>query len=368
MKNLVICELFGLNLDNVLNTLKSKDIKIYNITKNANCNYKITINHKNYTKIVKICNNFGIECKKLKEYGINNLIKTVLQRIGIFIGVCISILFVLFFSGFVWQVEVRLSGTQTELINDKIMLEYLSNKDVSIGKRINSIDVDDVERDILLNYPTISNVQVEKRGVKVYVYGDIIQEYEDNEKNAICADKDGIIEEIRLNAGNIVVQIGNVVRKGDVIIEPDINGVCSADVYIKTWVTAEEVGFTQREILNRTGRCETQHTLLWALWNKTDIVPRCDFEYYDVEIEENCVCNNLFLPVFTSTATYYELKKVTENISMQDLVTKIEEKLTTIVDDESSDSLYAGELRFNVYENVDSVRVVASREIIYKLA
>jgi len=368
MKNLVVCKLEGQNIYNVLNAIKKQNIKIYNIVKNANCIYKITILYKKYEKVLQICREYSINCTILQEVGTKSFLRKLLFRVGILIGVCFAISFIWFCSGFVWNVNIQLTGAQANSDAEKLLYEYLDNKGISIGKRLNSLDVSSLERDLVVNFSNISNIVVTKKGVNIYVFGEINKQNDKNLKSAICADRDGIVEEIKLNAGKIVVRIGNIVRKGDVIIEPDDNGVCSADVYIKTWITAEDVGFVETESLRRTGRVQVTNMIKWPFTNGNQSQTECEFEYYETDVESHFICNNLFIPISTICTTYHELEKVTSIKTLSDLTMGMKQQLSAQIENELPDSLYASEVKFNIYENEDRVRVVASREIVYKLA
>ena len=184
---------------------------------------------------VKPSGEFSISCKdkaKLTAYlkskmrfklskplGLYGLLLDLRHRYGVLIGLFVSTLFFVFSSRLVW--DIRISGN--EKFSDYEIESALSDLDLHVGSRFGKIDKNAIETEMLSNNKSIAWISVNRRGTVVYV--EIIEsenigltEEQRYPFSNIVADRDGVIEEITVESGVATVKVGDVVKKGDILI------------------------------------------------------------------------------------------------------------------------------------------------------
>ena len=99
----------------------------------------------------------------------------------------------------------------------------MSDHGVRVGIPWRKIDKNYVEATILSEHPEIAWVSVNRRGTVAYV--EVIESEnvgKDEKVSPICSNIvaacDGVIEEITVKSGEAMVKVGDVVRKGDILI------------------------------------------------------------------------------------------------------------------------------------------------------
>jgi len=161
----------------------------------------------------------------------------------------------------------------------------------------------------------------------------------------IIAQKDAKITKIDLISGTVKVQVGDIVRKGDILVEPftiDASGEVKkveakaeilADVYNRSSVEHLE---KQIEI-KRTGKVvHSNEILLFGLPIYT-FKEEQTFALYEVENEELSLVKNLLLPFKIKKTTYYELTENMIESKFEDVkdvfIEKAKQKTLEIVED-----------------------------------
>ena len=157
--------------------------------------------------------------KLSKPLGLYGFLLGMRNRYGVLIGLLITVLFFAFSSTRVW--DIRISGN--EKLGDYEVESALSDLDLKIGTRIRKIDKNAIETQMLANNKDIAWISVNRRGTVVYV--DIIESENIGNREEpgptfsnIVADRDGVIEEITVDSGVAAVKVGDVVKKGDILI------------------------------------------------------------------------------------------------------------------------------------------------------
>ena len=139
------------------------------------------------------------------------------RYLSFFVLLC-TVFLVYLLSGVVW--DVRVSGNT--LLSEEDVREYLASCDLRAGTRWRRLSISRVETELLSEYPEIAWVAVNRRGTVAYV--EIVErEGKENGEAAlgyrnIVAAADAVIEEITVKKGVAAVKVGDVVRRGDILI------------------------------------------------------------------------------------------------------------------------------------------------------
>lgn len=151
--------------------------------------------------------------------GLPGFIGLLMRRKGIVAAFIVFMLLHIFSSAVIW--DIRIEGA--ERLSDDEVLRALGEQGFEIGDAWRDIDKNFIETNVLVNCKDISWISINRRGTVAYVR---IMESENigaQDKEAplysnILADRDAVVEEIRVEKGMAVVKVGDVVKKGDILI------------------------------------------------------------------------------------------------------------------------------------------------------
>ena len=141
------------------------------------------------------------------------------KRYGLLLALVTSLVFFVFSSGLVW--DIRVSGN--DRLTDYEIENALDDLGFGVGSRWSRLDKNAIENELLRSNPDIAWISVNRRGTVAYV--EVIEseniglEEDDGYPfSNVIADRDGVIEEITVHSGVAVVNVGDVVHKGEVLI------------------------------------------------------------------------------------------------------------------------------------------------------
>ena len=141
------------------------------------------------------------------------------SKYGIFAAIAVLLSIFLFCRNLVW--DVRIEGT--EKLSVSAVEQGLEELGFGVGSSWRRIDKNAIETGILSSHSEIAWISLNRRGTVAYV--EIIESEnigltEDigPQYSNLIADRDGVIEEITVKSGQATVKIGDVVKKGDILI------------------------------------------------------------------------------------------------------------------------------------------------------
>ena len=163
--------------------------------------------------------------------GIHGFLLKNLRRYGFLIALLLISLICIFSSSLVW--DVRISGN--EILSDRKVEAALREVGFSVGTRWRGIDKNAIEAQLLSDNPDVAWISINRRGTVAYVQiiesenigmrGDVGYPYSN-----IVAERDGVIEEITVDSGVAAVKVGDVVRKGQILISGVVEGECGVSM------------------------------------------------------------------------------------------------------------------------------------------
>jgi len=165
----------------------------------------------------KIFSQSNVKCTFEKDRGIYVSVSKYSKRIGVFLGILILFISVFFSSKFVWKINV--SGNSNT--SDEEVIDLLEKCGFKLGTYIPSVNFDTVHNLFLLNSDSISWISVNLEGnianvkIKETMKDDISHE---NGYANVVARYDGQIAFISVHEGVKTVNIGDIVREGDILI------------------------------------------------------------------------------------------------------------------------------------------------------
>lgn len=234
-----------------LNLCKIHGISLWKI-KNDGVKVEACTTIGEFKKIEVPAENSGMEVKVLKNKGLPFFAKRHKWRCGAVLGVLITVLFIWFMSGFIWEVEiVEENGVKIENFT-----ESLEELGVKPGARKSKIDILEVQEKLLKKYPQLS-------WVSLNIFGDKAQiEYtpakkaptviDENTPTNVVAVKSGKITLVEGYSGTNAVKEGAFVAKGSLLISGvTVNADGSEDfVHARGKVFAQTITPVKKQIDN----------------------------------------------------------------------------------------------------------------------
>ena len=161
----------------------------------------------------------GISYKVEKRRGLPVFLEKYKSRVGLYLGLVCAIALVLLSHRFIWEIEI----TGNESITSQEVVELLREHGFSVGSYIPAVNTDKIENRILIDSERISWMSINIIGTHAEVQ---VREYEKSKKKQeigviganIVAVKSGLIEDVRVYQGNVVVSSGMYVEKGDLLV------------------------------------------------------------------------------------------------------------------------------------------------------
>ncbi len=178
---------------------------------------RMKLKYFDYKRLLRICASRRIALRLDRVGGLPSVILRYKYRFGLMAGAVAALIMVVYFSSIIW--DIRVIGNSTVTTSE--IISMLGEHGVTVGERISEIDVDTIQNKIMLESDKISFIAINLSGNIASVE---IRENKSAEKESalgfanVIAKKSGIIEDVRVYVGNVVVRSGQVVDKGDLLI------------------------------------------------------------------------------------------------------------------------------------------------------
>ncbi len=198
-----------------INILAEKDIQCSHIrTDETYLSFRIPLIK---YKIVKdILKSEQLEFRRGRIFGFPRVLYNYRKRWGFFAGVLLFFV-LLFFSGrFIWSFDI----TGNCYVEDDVIIETLDNLGCGIGSKISDIDFEILHNRFLMECDDIAWISVNMDGTKAKVEVREVSRGSEQtaDYNNVVASEDGQIELITVIDGKEQVTIGDIVKKGDLLI------------------------------------------------------------------------------------------------------------------------------------------------------
>lgn len=207
----------GVFVERFLNLMARDRIAVWNGKKTGDT-YTGCVDIKGYKKLRKHARKTGVRVRIAQKRGVPFTRYKYRYRYGIVAGLLLFAVFLGIMSRFIWRIEVN---GNTEVTESSI-LQVLEGLDVKTGVLRSSIDVRDSERRALLLLHELSWVALNIEGSTIHVEVKeraVPPDMVDPDKPCnIVAAADGQILTLNAFDGQPVVNAGDTVRKGDIVV------------------------------------------------------------------------------------------------------------------------------------------------------
>ena len=334
----------GYYIERFINLCAKEKIVLWNIKRKLGTRISANIGINDFKKIIKICKK--VQCKvKIKEKrGFRFLLYKYRKR-KIFLFLILIIVTMLgLTSNFIWNIEIK---TQE---GEKILgiIEDLKEAGVDVGTAKKDINIKQIISDIQLKRQDIAWMGIELKGTSLIVK--LVKsvekpKLEEQSNNNIVAQKPGIIKKVTAKSGSIRVEEGELVKKGDILIEGIMEGLytearlvpASGEVIARVWYTKTMEVPLKSIKQEETGRNENKYTIKIKDFSLNLFKNSTKYKIYDT-IEEEIklkIFKNFYLPITIIKKSNKELKEIEQkftaeeakSLGIQELFRRIENEL-----------------------------------------
>lgn len=307
----------GLNLPSFVNLCTSSEMTLHSLEKQEGKDgessryVEFGISSRDL-KTLKSLDTSRYQWRLVREGGFRRVLNFLICRLGVVMGLVVSIVAILFFNN--------------RLLNIRVMgLTSISSEEVveSIHKfglgTLSSLDFDREKlQDYLMDRFNFSLVSIVTRGSSLVV--NVKEELPELKSKyiPITADFNMIISAIDVWAGTSTLKSGDVVFKGDTLVEPYIISdgekvyvTPKAKITATLYFSAKIVYKTEEEVYVKTGKYQKLSSGVYlGMFQLSNSTYDCKFSEYEVE-EHDLNISQYFLPIHMKKVYAYELEKKT---------------------------------------------------------
>ena len=360
-------------LERFINICISKKILLWNIKRQKSSILYANISIRDYKKLKQIAKKTKSKIKIENKKGLPFILHKYRKR-KIFLGfLALIILGLIITSNFIWNIEI----TGNIKIPKEEIIDVLHEQGLKIGTNKNKIDTNSIINKIRLNRDDIAWIGINLKGTNAIVEikesdkaPEIVNE---NEFCNIVSNKTAMITKINVQNGTANVNVGDIVKEGDVLVlgylEGKFTGIryvhSQADIEAKVWYSKKEKFYFEQEIQAATGATEEKYTLSINNFKINLYKTLSKFGNYDT-INENkklMLFSNFYLPIEIIKTTNYEYEKQMKTYTEEELVTIATEKLTKELENEIENKENIVNKQVNTYANEGYIEI----EVIYEV-
>jgi len=239
------------------------------------------------------------------------------------------------------------------------------------------LDYDKIKSNIYVRRNDIAWMGFDIKGTKAYVEfvernNKNIDEFS-NEPCNIVSDKEGVVHKILVKSGKKLVNTGDLITKGQILITGNLSGdkvQANGEIILKTWYTNKVTIPYEKDLVSKTGKKESKYKLEIGNCKINFINSSTNFEKYDTITVSNKLklFNRFELPIKLTELTYEELqvdtvkytKAQAENIAKSEAINGIKQQIKNLEESEFENS-------FIIRENKDSISVEITVEVLEKV-
>ncbi len=302
----------GLNLERFMNTLGKENIPIIEARRQNARTLDCLLYSADLPRAAELAAEKGWKLGNERPAQLSALAASMRRRIGIPIGIVLALVLTITLFQFVWRVEIIGAGEYRADIE-----AWLAEKGLGAGTPKQAVDSAALEGELIWRYPDTAWFHVYVYNVTLVVEatkGVPMPALPDGIPRDVIAERDGIIFSIASYAGTPKVKAGDIVKKGQVLIEGVERGrdealtpvTARGEVIARCWRSQTVIGSLYEYESGETGR-ESVCTRLVSPWLTYPQRPQTpDFLAYNTYISSIPVVG-CFFPLEYQILTFREV-------------------------------------------------------------
>lgn len=323
------------------------DNKFLNFLINKNILYKSLEKYNNYFTLICYKNDYKrikifYKSKIIKYYGKEFIKYFFYKQKYILLSLLISLLMLNLLTNTIFDIKINTDNIELKTN----ILESLKNNNIEkYKKKKNFKELETIKKNILKdNKDTLEWLEIVNKGC-IYIINvtpRIMNKKEDNKNiNDIVASKDGLIKHINSISGTKQKEIGDYVKKGDVLISGNVikndkivdQINAEGTVFAETWYTVKvSIPYNYKKYIE-TGKI-INHYYLDIFGHKFTLIGK--YESNKTRNTKKIILEKpyLFFKLYKETKKEYEYKeyKLSEEEALKEAINKSEEKIKEMLD------------------------------------
>ncbi len=251
----------GYSPERFLNLCKNKNIVIWDLEAKSN-SYEMYVTVDGFKKLKPLLKKTRTKIEIIEKHGtpffFHKYRKRKLFFAGIFLGMCL----IYGLSLFIWNIEIQGNFT----ITDEVLIEFLESQYVYHGMRRSKVECESIGTQIRKQFDDIIWVSVSLEGSNLIIHvkenTDTFQVSQTEETPSdIISTADGTILEIITRSGVPSVNVGDVVKKGDLLVTGKLEVKNDAGEVIREDYKCAEADIYAEVMIPYEDFCNTKHEL-----------------------------------------------------------------------------------------------------------
>lgn len=331
-KGYVIIRVEGLTLEKFINLAVNQDIYLWDISRIEYTVLEGKVSIEGFKLLKEVVKKVGCRIYIVEKNGVPFLLEKLKRRKMFGFGFLLFIGLIIFLTSFIWSIEV----IGNEKLVEEDILNFLQDVDVTTGKIKYSIDIDKLRNQMLDNFNNLSFVSVELKGTKLFIEvkeQDLPPEEMDTKTPCnIIAKKKGIIEKVVAKSGKSIIDAGDIVEKGQILItgvikdemfESDLLIHADGEVFAITRYSHIIEEPIEKEMKEETGRTLKRKEMKIGEKGIQFIEGKIPFKEYIIIDESKCLLKVLPIKIVTHEYREVEINKIKQNVDSLKIKTQV---------------------------------------------
>ena len=363
----------GFFVERVINKAMSDKILFWNVKRDKSTIVYANVGKNDFEQLSKISESNNCVINIIEQRGVPFLWIRYKKRKAFFIMIIVLFMVLYALSNFVWNIDVE----GLNKIDKESIINELEKEGLKIGKFSKNIDTKKIINKIRLDREDISWIGIEIVGtnakVKIVEAEEKPQIVDDQDYCNIIAAKDAQIVKISAQSGVPVVEEGDFVTKGQILIAGWMEGKYTGTRYVhssgeikaKVWYSEKMRMPLNRTESMRTGNFETWYEIKFNNFLINLHKTLSKFQKYDtiVVTKKIKIFSDFYLPIELIKKTNYEITEYERSYGTEEAKQIAIEELSKILDTRVEDKEEILQKHENVYASNDYIDV----ELIYEV-
>lgn len=296
LRGYLVISVSGRYPERFFNACASRHILIWNVFPHSQTVVRCCISNRGFRLLPKVAKKTNVRVKIIEKRGLPVRLKQLKKRKIFLFGILFFVLFLIVLNQFIWKIEIV--GCQR--VSSRTVRETLAECGLRVGVFRPKIDEKKLQNQMLLKMPELAWIWADKSGSRVTVQvKERIPRPKMFDKRDFCnlvAERDGVIDSMIVKGGTPMVQLGDTVQKGDILVSGLIlseKGVApqkvqaDAEIYARVWYEKSKAFSLWQPVICETGRVVRKHTLhLFGLDVNLFLKSESGFASYQEEVQE----------------------------------------------------------------------------------
>lgn len=364
----------GYYIERFINICTTSKILMWNLKKEKGVKLHLNVGIKDFYRVIQIAKKLKCKVKITKKRGIPFLINRYKKRKIFFITLFIMIILIGISTNFVWNINVEIEENQ-QLENIE---KDIKEAGLEIGKLKSKINTQEIANKIRLKRNDISWIGIDIKGtnaiVKVVKSTKAPEIINEKEYCNIVATKSGTISKIIAQNGTAVVNIGDEVQEGQILIQGTMEGKYTGIRYVHSLGEVEAiVKYSKTEKIPlktiekvATGEKETKYKIKIDKFQINFYKTLSNFKIYDTIVTEKKfkIFSNLYLPISITKITNQEQQEIPREYTKEEATEIGTKKLEQELEAEIGNGKNILGKNANVVETEEYIEVNVTYEVI----